>query len=169
MKSIRSLLCGVLMISVLSSCVPISERSNSANVIAENRSKNGNRNTVFDVNGLYRPSSNNMNSSNGDMTEQDVDIEALPLLVKLDGGVAKSFIVAYEAFRNQPEIPETKRSLQNYFIKLHKSDDDVYVHFQPKSLDADLTRKGGETSLGKAIVYVIREKDFTIKRFYFFE
>lgn len=131
---------------------------------------------VTDNRGLINPLKTNSEHSAAinNLTEihEDVlgdDRKKFPLLVKFKGAHIKAFLVAYEAFKTQAEIPESKKSLENYKISIHEHDEKYYVQFLPQSTDSEVYDKGGETSLGKEVVYILTKYDNKIIRFYFSE
>ena len=103
-------------------------------------------------------------------TDTTIDPFELPLTLKVKGSHLKAISVALDAFKTDGMIPENKKYIDNYDIELRQNKDDFFVYFSPYSTKDDtiVARDGGESTLGKSVMFIIGKKDFQIKRRYFF-
>jgi len=88
--------------------------------------------------------------------------------IGVPGELMKAFIVAYEAFLKDPEIPKEKRRIENYDIGLSQEGEYYMVFLAPTRRPGEPMRPGGSTELGKAVRFKIRKKDYQVidKLFY---
>jgi|SRR5262245_4824459 len=86
---------------------------------------------------------------------------------EMDGEMAKAFITAYLGFQINSEIPQSKREVNNYTIKMKKDKDRFRILFSAKRTK-NSSGKGGETELGKDVEYTVSSTDYKIiSRAYF--
>jgi len=86
---------------------------------------------------------------------------------EMDGEMAKAFIVAYLDFQSNAEIPQGKREINNYTIKMKKDKDKFRILFYAKRTK-DSPGKGGESELGRDVEYEVNSTDYKIiHRMYF--
>lgn len=86
---------------------------------------------------------------------------------EMDGGMAKAFIAAYLDFQNNPEIPQNKREIVNYTVKMKRDKGKYRILFYAKRTK-DSPGKGGESELGRDVEYEISSTDYkVINRAYF--
>lgn len=92
----------------------------------------------------------------------------LPVDSTVSGEYMKAFLVAYEAFKTDPLIPEEKRRIENYGIEFRQRGDVYFVLFFAKRKPSERELDGGESELGKDVMYVIGKKDYkiTTRQFY---
>lgn len=102
-----------------------------------------------------------------DEQEAIVDLDKVPLINKIEGTSLKSFLISYHAFKNDSDIPEGIKDIENYSIKIHKAKNRIYVKFSPYLTERDTNTRGGETVLGREVVYILDAKDYSIKKRYF--
>ena len=100
----------------------------------------------------------------------DFDPSSLPLIFKSDGAVLKAYIAAYEAFSVDELIPDQKRNVENYDLEFRQNDKYFFVYFAAHLSESDKANpsEGGETSLGKSVMFIVGKNDFAVKRRYFF-
>jgi len=98
----------------------------------------------------------------------DQDPLDLPVEGKVSGEYMKAFLVAYEAFKTDPLIPEEKRRIENYSIEFRQRGDVYFIHFFAKRKPSERELEGGESELGKDVMFVIKKQDYKIaaKQFY---
>ncbi len=80
---------------------------------------------------------------------------------EMDGEMAKAFIAAYLDFQNNTEIPQSKRVVTNYTIKMKKDKDRFRIFFWAKRTKGG-GGKGGESELGKDVEYAVSSTDYKI-------
>jgi hypothetical protein len=95
--------------------------------------------------------------------------ELTPLLGdrQLNGEEMKAFLVAHEAFKKEPGIPPGKKLIENYNIQLQLEKDGYGVKFIPKHSPGEESTRGGETSLGKEVSFIISKNYKFVKRFFY--
>lgn len=100
----------------------------------------------------------------------DVDPFKLPLVSKVTGVHLKAIAIAFDAFKVDSMIPEDKKNIENYDIELRQNKDNFYLYFAPHSTEKDRKKlqEGGESSLGKSVMFIIERRSFEIKKRYFF-
>lgn len=74
---------------------------------------------------------------------------------QLNGEEMKAFLVAYEAFKKEPGIPSGKKLIENYSIHFQLEKNGYRVKFTPKHSPGEESIRGGETSLGKEVSFLI--------------
>lgn len=91
-----------------------------------------------------------------------------PVEATLSGQQMKAFLVAYASFKEDPLIPEQKKQIENYRIEFRKHRDFYYVLFFAIRKPTERELDGGESELGKDVVYTVSAKDFRLvdKKFY---
>lgn len=89
--------------------------------------------------------------------------------LEMNGEQTKALIVAYQAMMTIPDLPKSKKKIQNYSVEISYTSATIVVHFVPKiEFNPHLAQKGGETKFGREMSYEIRRKDFKIlKRLYY--
>jgi hypothetical protein len=107
------------------------------------------------------------NSINND--DENEDIFKLKVKRKLEGEYAKSFLVAYERFKTESLIPDEKKRVENYSVEFRENKNNIYVLFAAKLSPEESEIVGGESKLGKDVVYIIRKSDYQIVKRYFFK
>ena len=95
----------------------------------------------------------------------------LPTISKDKGERPKVVASVVEAFIADKLVPEGKNNLENYDTELRQNADCFFVYFSPHYSPQDKSKpsEGGETSLGKAVIFYVSKKDGKIKRRYFFK
>ena len=91
-----------------------------------------------------------------------------PVEVALNGQQMKAFLVAYASFKDDPLIPEQKKQIENYRIEFRKHGEYYYVLFLAIRKPYERELDGGQSELGKDVIYTVSAKDFrlTDKKFY---
>jgi hypothetical protein len=82
--------------------------------------------------------------------------------IKVDGNQLRLFLVAYDSFKSEPEIPASKRQIQNYSVYFHEDRGNYIVSFLPKLLPGEELDYGGDTKMGRPVDYVIDSKTFRL-------
>ncbi len=103
--------------------------------------------------------------------QESVDPFKLPVVFKVDGVHLKVISIAFAAFGTESMIPEAKRNIQNYDVELRQDKEYFFIYFSAHLSAEDrlgLT-EGGETSLGKSVMYIVTKNDFKIQKRYFFK
>ena len=92
----------------------------------------------------------------------------LPIEAKVPGEYMKAFLAAYSAFKDDPLIREEKRNIENYQIEFRQRNDLIYVLLLAKRKAAETEIDGGESELGRDVIYTVKKKAFTIveRKFY---
>ena len=80
----------------------------------------------------------------------------------VSGEYMKAFLVAYDAFKEEPDIPDPKRRLDNYNIELSEDSELYFVFLYAKRKPSERNLKGGESELGRDVTYTIGKKDYHI-------
>lgn len=95
----------------------------------------------------------------------------LPVVSKVEGQYLKIFAVALTAFNSENKIPENKRDIRNYAVELRENREFYLVYFSAHSSVEDKSKltEGGETSLGKSVMFVISKGDLSMQGRYFFK
>lgn len=100
------------------------------------------------------------------VSEQDpLDLDAE---VRVGGEYLKAFAAAHEAFKSDPLIPAEKKRLENYNVEFRQSGDLYHVLFSAKRLPHERELDGGESELGKDVMYTIRKADYQIVKRLFY-
>jgi hypothetical protein len=92
----------------------------------------------------------------------------IPVKLKLNGEYLKVFLVAYSSFKDDPLIPDQKKQIENYQIEFRQRGDLYLVLFLAKRKPSEGELEGGESELGKDVMYTISKNDFKVvdKKFY---
>lgn len=96
-----------------------------------------------------------------DATSQD-PLEA-PLKDTVSGEHMKAFLTAHDAFRQDAFIPEEKRKIENYRIEFRETPTVYYILFLAKRDASERELDGGESKLGKDVMYTISKGDYQLK------
>ena len=96
------------------------------------------------------------------------DALELPVVAKLDGKYLKAFLAAYSSFKDDTLVPVAKREIKNYEIEFREHGNRYFVLFLAKHTPAEHELLGGESELGKDVIYTIDGERFEIvdKKFY---
>jgi hypothetical protein len=92
-------------------------------------------------------------------TEDPTDF---PVEVTVKGPQMKAFLVAYASFKDDPLIPEQKKLIENYRIEFRKHGENYYVLFSAIRKPSESELDGGESELGKDVMYTISMRDFRL-------
>ncbi len=88
--------------------------------------------------------------------------------IGVPGELMKAFLVAYDAFLKETEIPKEKRKIENYNIGLSQKGEYYSVFLVPKLKPGEPLRPGGSTELGKAVTFKIKKENYhIIERFFY--
>jgi len=87
---------------------------------------------------------------------------AQPAEVSVTGEYMQAFLVAYEAFQKDVDIPREKKRIENYSIEFRQNSMSYTIFFFAKRGEAERLSPGGESSLGKDVSFRIRKKDFQV-------
>jgi hypothetical protein len=87
-----------------------------------------------------------------------------PPEVDVSGEYAKAFLTAYEAFRQDSDIPERKKQLEKYRLQFRQDSQAYFVSF----VATPVPHVGGETDSGRDATYTVSKKDYQItsRQFY---
>ena len=101
-------------------------------------------------------------------TKPEGDPLEIPVEIKLNGEYLKAFLAAYSSFKDDPLIPDQKKQIENYQIEFRQRGDFYFVLFFAKRKPTERELEGGESELGKDVMYTISKADFKIvdKKFY---
>ncbi len=101
-------------------------------------------------------------------TKPEGDPLEIPVEIKLNGEYLKAFVAAYSSFKDDPLIPDQKKQIENYQIEFRQRGDLYFVLFLAKRKSTERELEGGESELGKDVMYTISKTDFKIvdKKFY---
>jgi hypothetical protein len=102
-----------------------------------------------------------------DATSQD-PLDA-PLKDTVSGEHMRAFLTAYDAFRQDPLIPEEKRKIENYRIEFRETSTVYYILFFAKRDASERELDGGESKLGKDVMYTISKGDYQLKARMFYK
>ena len=86
----------------------------------------------------------------------------------MNGEFIKAFTVAYSSFKEDPLIPDQKKQIENYQIEFRQQSNAYLVLFLAKRKPAEAQLDGGESELGKDVMYTVSKNDFKLldKKFY---
>jgi hypothetical protein len=92
----------------------------------------------------------------------------IPIEIKVNGEYLKAFLAAYASFKDDPLIPEQKKQIENYQIEFRQKGDLYFVLFLAKRKPSEQELAGGESELGKDVMYTVSKKDFKVvdRKFY---
>jgi len=107
--------------------------------------------------------------SKRDTRHEDQDPLELPVVEKISGEYMKAFLAAYEAFMADPLIPDGKRGIENYSVEFRQRGDLYYILFFAKRKPSERELSGGESELGKDVIFTIRKTDYQIVERFFFK
>jgi hypothetical protein len=79
----------------------------------------------------------------------------IPVKLKLNGEYLKVFLVAYSSFKDDPLIPDQKKQIENYQIEFRQRGDLYFVLFLAKRKPTEGELEGGESELGKDVMYTV--------------
>jgi hypothetical protein len=115
------------------------------------------------VSTVAQPKGVRANSANvGADKSMSFDVLELPVASKVDGKYLKAFSIAYASFKDDALIPEDKRKLENYQIEFREQGDHCFVLFLAKRKPNERELLGGESELGKDVLYTIDCKTFAL-------
>lgn len=97
------------------------------------------------------------------------DLRQQKAVADIDGRLLKSLIVVYEKFRTDEEIPEAKRIIENYEIEIKDSSTNYLIYLTGKRTSGDKGTRGGESEIGKDVVYSVDKNTFQITGKAFFK
>ena len=91
-----------------------------------------------------------------------------PRPAELSGRTVKALVVAVNAFAANTELSMAHRNLDNYDITVTELAETFEVLFSPRRAPGEEPSLGGETQLGREVVYALAKKDLRIvERSYF--
>lgn len=101
-------------------------------------------------------------------TKQNPMFPTAPAESSVSGEYMQAFLVAYNAFKDDPLIPDQKRKVENYEISFRQDSEAYFIFFGAKRLPSERNLLGGESELGKDVTYAVRKKDYKIiaRQFY---
>ena len=91
------------------------------------------------------------------MGDNQRPLEVSPPQCRIEGEFGKAFSAAYEAFRNDRDIPEGKKLIENYHIEFRQNQTAFFISFM-----AEPVHIGGESELGKDVTFAIDKKTYAI-------
>jgi len=114
---------------------------------------------------------NSQDATCGDSDWQDLKVEALlesEAESTISGDFLRAFIVAYDAFKKDPDIPNTKKAIENYRVEFRQDTEFYYLTFTGSRKPGNEPRVGGESKLSKSALYKISKRGFRIvtRKFY---
>lgn len=101
-------------------------------------------------------------ASVSDDSDAQQDYLNAPVKSKMRGEHMKAFLVAYSAFKEDAEIPDIKKQIENYSVELREVDNSYFILFIAKRSKNERGMKGGTSELGKDVTYTIRKSDYQI-------
>lgn len=104
----------------------------------------------------------------GGSRSQDLLNPVTPPESSVSGEYLRSFLVAYDAFERDSDIPEQKRKLENYDVQFRQNGEAYYICFVAKRTPPGVAVPGGGTEHGRDVTYEISKKDHQVvaRRFY---
>ena len=106
------------------------------------------------------PSKTGQNDVNNDT--EDAIQGSENVRTKISGQMMKAFLVAYDAFKNDPAISQGKKRIENYNIEFSQRRKGYVVLFTARRLPSERELEGGESSLGRDVEYTVSKKDYQI-------
>lgn len=106
------------------------------------------------------PSKTGQNDVNNDT--EDAIQGSENVRTKISGQMMKAFLVAYDAFKNDPAISQGKKRIENYDIEFSQRRKGYVVLFTARRLPSERELEGGESSLGRDVEYTVSKKDYQI-------
>src|SRR5438128_2510602 len=101
------------------------------------------------------------NEAKGNLLENSAEIS-------VPGEYMQAFLVAYDQFRQDPDISAKKKTIGNYTVEFRQDDQSYVIHLIPRLSAGEGPLSGGETKLGKEVAYTIGKKDYKITARSFF-
>ena len=98
--------------------------------------------------------------------------QALPSLdIPVDGNAFKAFLVAYELFSKDEQIPVNKRSILQHNVKILRESKLYVVAFRAKRNMSSLTNLeyGGATDFGVDVDYYINSENYIFQKRLFYQ
>jgi len=81
----------------------------------------------------------------------------------VEGNCLKAFLVGYKALQESPDLPSSKKLLENYRVIFNEGKSYYSVHFLNRLLPGEKNVVlGGESRLGREVLYKVDKKTFRI-------
>ena len=95
---------------------------------------------------------------------QNPMLQNKPPEVEVSGEYAKAFLTAYDAFKQDANIPERKKQIEQYRLEFRQDGQAYFVSF----VATPVPHVGGETDTGRDVTYALSKKDYRItsRQFY---
>lgn len=91
-----------------------------------------------------------------------------PAQFSLEGEYMKAFLAAHAAMQAESLIPEEKKRVENYVVDFRQSGDNYLVLFRAKRKPHEGELEGGESELGKDVIYTVSKADYrVVKRLFY--
>src|SRR5437764_4693125 len=117
---------------------------------------------LFLLVGCYRDDAHGKNDVQ-DLKKVTVESNPLPPVESsVSGEYIKAFLTAYEAFKEEQGIPAEKRKLENYTVEFRHKGDSILVLFFAKRLPSEQGLVGGESQLGRDVLYSVSNQDYRL-------
>lgn len=87
---------------------------------------------------------------------------SLQTVDKVSGEYMKAFLVAYDAFKEDAEIPDEKKRMENYNIEFSQEGKYYSVFFYAKRKPSERDLKGGQSELGRDVTYTISKENYKL-------
>lgn len=107
--------------------------------------------------------------SNSSFDEGEKKRIDLPIALSFSGNLLMPIIKAKDAFAEDPDIPDSKKTLNFYNIEVRKTDESLLISFFGlRSNDPDKLTEGGGTTRSKNVTYVysLKEEKIVSRGFY---
>lgn len=106
------------------------------------------------------PSTTGQDDMNNDT--QDAIQGSSKVRTRISGQRMRAFLVAYDAFKNDPAISQGKKQIENYDIEFSQRRTGYVVLFAARRLPSERELEGGESSLGRDVEYTVSKKDYQV-------
>lgn len=105
-------------------------------------------------------------TTGGDPAEDFLEI---PVQHAVGGEYLRAFLAAHEAFRAEALIPDEKKLIENYDVEFRQRGGHYFVLFTARRKPNEGELLGGESALGKDVLYILNKTDNQIVKRLFFK
>ena len=79
---------------------------------------------------------------------------------EISGKFMEAFLIGYQSFINDPQIPSEKKRLEHYTIEFRQDNEFYYLTFAGIKTPSDSPGiRGGQYKMSKSVIYIINKKD----------
>lgn len=82
--------------------------------------------------------------------------------ISISGSDMKAVSLTVNAMSKLPDLPRTKKRIENYTIQVSKNKYYYYIHFIPNHTVGAMHHTGGENEFGREMLYTVRRSSYKI-------